>query len=75
MIKDLKPLEKWNVSNGENFELMFADLNLVTDAGPLKNWYFPKGRNFNSMFRGIVFLKNKNVIRGWDTDIEYMFEN
>jgi len=74
MIKDLKPLEKWNVSKGKTFEFMFADLELVTDISPLKNWKVADA-NIGHMFLGLKSLKNKNVLKGWPVDFEYMFQD
>ena len=74
MIKDLRPLEKWNVSKGETFELMFADLVLVTDVSPLKNWKVADA-NVEQMFRGLKSLTNKYVLKGWPVNFEYMFHN
>ena len=47
---DIKPLENWNVSNGNNFESMFSGCSSLSDIKPLKNWNVSNGNNFSSMF-------------------------
>ena len=37
-LKDIKPLEKWNVSNGNNFEEMFRWCSSLKDIKPLEKW-------------------------------------
>ena len=49
-VDNIKPLEKWNVSNGTNFEGMFSDCTSLNDIKPLEKWNLSKN-NFESMFK------------------------
>ena len=37
-LSDIKQLEKWNVSNGNNFSGMFYESSSLSDIKPLQNW-------------------------------------
>ena len=47
-LKDIKSLEKWNVSNGNNFSGMFYKCSSLNDLKSLKNWKLSK-EHFNSL--------------------------
>ena len=47
-LNDIKPLEKWNVSNGNDFSRMFY-LCSLKDKKPLEKWNIEEN-NFKSMF-------------------------
>ena len=47
-LNDIKPLEKWNVSNGTNFSGMFIGCSSLNDIKPLENWKLSEN-NFKSM--------------------------
>ena len=49
-LNDIKPLEKWNVSNGTDFSRMFRDCESLKDIKPLEKWNLDKN-NFESMFK------------------------
>ena len=49
---DLKPIENWNVSNGNNFSHMFFGCLLLSDLKPIENWNISNGNNFSFMFDG-----------------------
>ena len=38
LLSDIKPLQNWNVSNGNNFEAMFYKCSSLLDIKPLQNW-------------------------------------
>ena len=42
LLIDAKPLEKWNVSNGNNFNNMFWKCSSILDLNPLQNWNVPE---------------------------------
>ena len=37
-LSDIKPLQNWNVSNGNNFSSMFSECSSLSDIKPLQNW-------------------------------------
>ena len=40
---DIKPLQNWNVSNGNNFSYMFYGCSSLSDINPLQNWNVSNG--------------------------------
>ena len=38
LLSDIKPLEKWNVSNCKNFSGMFGECSLLSDIKSLEKW-------------------------------------
>jgi hypothetical protein len=49
-LNDIKPLEKWNVSNGINFSGIFVNCSSLNDIKPLEKWNLEEN-NFKSMFK------------------------
>ena len=45
-LSDIKPLQNWNVSNGNNFSGMFCGCSSLSDIKPLENWNISNGNNF-----------------------------
>ena len=45
-LSDIKPLEKWNVSNGNNFSNMFSFCSILSDIKPLEKWDVSNGIDF-----------------------------
>ena len=41
-LSDIKALENWNVSNGNNFQSMFYGCSSLSDIKALKNWKISK---------------------------------
>ena len=41
-LSDIKALEKWNVSNGNNFESMFFGCSSLSDIKALEKWNVSK---------------------------------
>jgi hypothetical protein len=50
---DLKGLEKWNVSNGNDFSYMLCECKSLVDIKELKNWNFSNGNDFSYIFYGL----------------------
>ena len=48
-LNDIKPLGKWNVSNGINFSWMFSECKSLNSSKPLEKWNL-KENVFKSMF-------------------------
>ena len=46
-LKEIKPLENWNVSNGNDFSNMFSFCSNLRDIKPLENWNVSNGNNFS----------------------------
>ena len=69
-LSDVKSLENWNVSNGNNFSYMFCNCSLLSDIKSLENWKFSCIINLSCMFDGCSWLsfsdreslKNRNLI-------------
>ena len=57
---DIKALQNWNVSNGNNFSRMFWGCKSLKDIKELQNWNTSKGNNFEYMFSGCTSLSNNN---------------
>ena len=75
-LKDIKPLEKWNVSNGTNFLGMFADCSSLDDIKSLEKWNVSNGTNFFGMFAGCSSLKDTKPLEKWnlkENDFKDMF--
>ena len=49
-LSDIKALEKWNVSNSNNFSCMFYGCKSLSDIKGLENWNVSKGISFSNMF-------------------------
>ena len=45
-LSNIKPLEKWNVSNGTNFSGMFRGCSSLSDIKSLENWNVSNGTDF-----------------------------
>ena len=41
-LSDLKPIQNWNVSNGNNFSHIFFKCSSLSDLKPIQNWNVPK---------------------------------
>ena len=66
-LSDLRPLEKWNVSEGTNFEGMFSECHLIESLKPIENWNVKNGKNFNKMFYIKTTIDiNKDCINKWN---------
>ena len=48
-LKDVKPLENWNVSNGNYFSGMFCECASLKEIKALENWNVSNGTNFFSI--------------------------
>ena len=49
-ISDLKPIQNWNVPNGNNFSCMFYKCLSLSDLKPIQNWNVSNGKIFSEMF-------------------------
>ena len=67
----LNPLEKWNVSQGNNFSFMFYDCH-ISNIIPLENWKVSSGSNFSLMFRGCIFTLDLTPLQKWNLPKEKM---
>ena len=45
-LSDVKGLENWNLSNGNNFGYMFSGCSSLSDVKGLENWNVSNGNNF-----------------------------
>ena len=62
-LSDIKPLQNWNVSNGNNFYDMFIRCSSISDIKPLQNWKYFKD----------IFDKNKYYF--YNTHIILLYSN
>ena len=46
---EIKPLQKWNVSKGNNFQSMFRGCSASLNIKELKKWKIPKNK-YKSLF-------------------------
>ena len=77
-LKNLKGLENWNASNGQNFSHIFWENWHLSDINALKNWNVSNGKNFECMFH-CLDLEDINVLKNWNVsngqNFSYMFYN
>ena len=60
-LSDIKSLEKWNVSNGNNFSCMFSGCKSLSDIKSLEKWNVSNGNIFSDMFNGCSSLSDKII--------------
>ena len=65
-LTDISPLRNWNVSNGKNFQSMFAGCSMLSDIKPLENWKVDKGSNFSAMFYYCISLSDLKPLQNWN---------
>ena len=58
-LKDINPLENWNVSKGYNFKGMFSNCINISSLKPLENWNISKNSNIDFMFKGLLKEQKK----------------
>ena len=51
-LSDIKALQNWKVSNGNNFRFMFSGCSSLSDIKALQNWNVSNANNFRYMFYG-----------------------
>ena len=76
LLKDIKPLENWNVSNCKDFSSMFEGCSLLDNIKPLENWNISNCKDFSGMLRGCSTLKDINpFLEKWNLTKENNFKN
>ena len=77
VISEIKPLEKWNVSNGSNFMSMFSKCSSLSDITPLENWDVSNGIGFTYMFSECSSLSDIKALIKWNVKERFdsMFED
>ena len=55
---NIKPLEKWNISNGYNFSYMFSGCKSLNDIKPIEKWNVSNGADFSGMFNDCKSLND-----------------
>ena len=58
IIINIKGLENWNVSNGNDFSGMFNGCLSLSDIKELQNWKILNGNNFSHMLSGCSSLSD-----------------
>ena len=55
-LSNIKALENWNASKGNDFSFMFFRCRSLSDIKPLQNWNVSNGKNFQkcSICSGVV---------------------
>ena len=65
-----KPLQNWNVSNGNNFAGMFWGCSSLSDIKPLKYWDISNNDNFEDMFFGCSSSLDIKPLLNWNISKE-----
>ena len=65
-LSNIKPLEKWNVSNCTNFSNMFNGCTSLCDINSLENWDVSNSNSFSYMFYGCSSLSNIKSLEKWN---------
>ena len=79
LLSDIKSIEKWDISNGNNFSYMFYGCSSLSDISFIKNWNFSniqlneypsssdfKLYNFSYMFSGCLLLSDIKSLEKWN---------
>ena len=64
-LSDISPQEKWNVSNGNNFSLMFYKCSSLSNIKPIEKWDISKGDSFFSIFYNCSSSLDKRSLEKW----------
>ena len=77
-LSDIKGLENWNVSNGNNFVGMFSYCSSLSDIKPLKNWKVSKENDLSILFYDSSILSDikqdiKSNLSKYDYDYDKIF--
>ena len=62
----IKGLEKWNISNGNDFSDMFNGCSSLSDIKSLEKWNVSNGNNFSCMFRQCSSLYDIKPLEKWN---------
>jgi len=62
-LSNIKPLENWNVGNGNKFSYMFGNCTSMSDIKPLENWDVSNGRSFNGMLTDCYSLTDIKLLK------------
>ena len=74
-LSDIKPLQNWNVSNGNNFSHMFSGCSSLLDIKALQNWNVSNGNNFSNMFSYCSSLSDITPLQNWNVSNGNNFSN
>lgn len=66
-LKDIRALEKWNVSNATSFGQMFMSCTSLEDISALQNWNTAKVQNMSQMFCQCKKLTSIDALQNWNT--------
>ena len=67
-------MEKWDVSNGNDFSCMFAFCSSLSDIKGLENWNVSNGKIFENMFTGCSSLSEiKDLEEKWNKGLHLKY--
>lgn len=66
-LKDIRALEKWNVSNVNSLGQMFKGCRSLEDISALQNWNTAKVQNMSQMFYLCKKLTSIDALQNWNT--------
>ena len=66
-LKDIRALEKWNVSNATSFGQMFKGCTSLEDISALQNWNTANVKTMAEMFHQCKKLTSIDALKQWDT--------
>lgn len=66
-LKDIRALEKWNVSNATSFGQMFKGCRSLEDISALQNWNTANVKTMAEMFHQCKKLTSIDALKQWDT--------
>lgn len=66
-LKDIRALEKWNVSNATSFGQMFKGCISLEDISALQNWNTANVKTMAEMFHQCKKLTSIDALKQWDT--------
>ena len=66
MISDIKPLEKWDVSNTINLADLFSGCKNLSDITPIRNWIISKCKDISGIFSFCDNLSDITILQKWD---------
>ena len=71
-LSDIKELEKWNVSNGNNFSFMLMECSSLSDLRGSDKWNVSNGNNFECMLNGCSSLPDIKGLEKWNVIVVHI---
>ena len=65
LFSDISALEKWNVSNGDDFSYMFNGCSSLTNGKSLYNWKINSNKKLKGMFFECNLIHDSKLLKKW----------